>query len=94
MAKPAAKTRPGAAAAPRKALAPRKPAARGKLPAALPAGWAARLRGRGPSWLGVAMIVLSLLVILPIAAAVLGDIWAVILAALVGGFALGRATAR
>ena len=42
----------------------------------------------------VAMIVLSLLVILPIAAAVLGDIWAVILGALVGGFALGRATAR
>jgi hypothetical protein len=34
------------------------------------------------------------LVILPIAAAVLGDIWAVILGALVGGFALGRSTAR
>jgi len=55
--------------------------------------WRARIFG-GASWTGVAVIVLSFLVILPIAAAVLGDIWAVILAALVGGFALGRATAR
>lgn len=56
------------------------------------AGWRARLRA-GPSWVGVAVIVLAILVILPIVAAVVGEIWAVILAALVGGFALGRATA-
>ncbi|SHK09497.1 hypothetical protein SAMN02745194_04163 [Roseomonas rosea] len=60
--------------------------------AARAAGWRARLLG-GTSWTGVAVIVLTLLVILPIAAAVLGDIWAVIIGALVGGFALGRATA-
>jgi hypothetical protein len=51
-------------------------------------------RGRGPSWLAVAVIVLAVLVFLPVAAAVIGDIWALILAVLVGGFALGRATSR
>jgi hypothetical protein len=58
------------------------------------ASWRARLLGGGPSWVGVAVIVLAVLIILPIAAAVLGDIWAVIIGALIGGFALGRATAR
>ncbi|MBP0445602.1 hypothetical protein J8J14_12530 [Roseomonas sp. SSH11] len=72
-----------------KAASPRKGSRSG---AAGALGWRSRL-ARGPSWIGVALIVLAVLVILPIVAAVLGDIWAVILAALVGGFALGRATA-
>lgn len=86
--------KPGAT--PRKMPAPRKSSApRTKAAAAAPPGrWGARVWGGGPSWIGVAVIVLALLVILPIAAAVLGDIWAVILGALIGGFALGRATAR
>ncbi|WP_338661886.1 hypothetical protein VQH23_16850 [Pararoseomonas sp. SCSIO 73927] len=72
-----------------------KAAARPRAAAFPPAGggWLPRLFG-GASWLGVAVIVLSVLVLLPIAAAVLGDIWAVILGAVIGGFALGRATAR
>ncbi|MCR0984723.1 hypothetical protein [Roseomonas populi] len=94
-AKPPAGPKPARPRVPTKA--PAKPKAAGKpRTAAFPAargGWLARLFG-GASWLGVAVIVLSILVILPIAAAVLGDIWAVILAALIGGFALGRATAR
>jgi hypothetical protein len=79
-----------AGAAPRKA-APRKPAARGKggSRGMMRAAWIG-----GPSWLAVAVIVLVVLVVLPVAAAVLGDVWAVVLAALAGGFALGRATAR
>ena len=84
-------------AAPRKAAAPRKPAAprtRTAAPVQAPGGWLSRFRGRGPSWIGVAVIVLAILVILPVAAAVIGDIWAVILGVLVGGFALGRATSR
>ena len=76
-------------AAPRKAAAPR-----GAGKAAFKAGMAQRAWGGGPSWLAVAVIVLAALVLLPIAAAVLGDVWAVVLGALVGGFALGRATAR
>jgi hypothetical protein len=86
--KPAA---PGKTAAPRKSSAPR---ARSAAPPPPAGGWLSGFRGRGPSWLAVAVIVLAVLVILPVAAAVIGDIWAVILAVLVGGFALGRATSR
>jgi hypothetical protein len=89
--KPATKS-PGARPAPRKLPVNRRPAPGGK--GRLRQGLETRAWGGGPSWLGVAIIVLSVLVILPIAAAVLGDIWAVILGALIGGFALGRATAR
>ena len=93
---PAGKPSGKSGAGPRKMPAPRKSAGpRAKAGPAAPASrWAARVWGGGPSWVGVAVIVLALLVILPIAAAVLGDIWAVILGALIGGFALGRATAR
>jgi len=94
-AKPAASKPARAGAAPRKA-APRKAvggkAAGGK--GKIRQGLAARAWGGGPSWLGVVIIVLAVMVILPIAAAVVGDIWAVIIAALLGGFALGRSTAR
>jgi hypothetical protein len=79
-----------AGAAPRKAPPRRPPGGKGRIRQ----GLATRAWGGGPSWLGVVIIVLTVLVILPIAAAVLGDIWAVILGALVGGFALGRSTAR
>jgi hypothetical protein len=77
--------------APRKAST-RKPAARAK--GRISQKLVTRLWSGGPSWIGVLVIVVSVLVVLPIAAAVLGDIWAVILGALIGGFALGRATAR
>ncbi|MBI0534237.1 hypothetical protein D9599_01435 [Roseomonas sp. KE2513] len=77
-----------------KPAAPRKAAPRGAGKAAFKAGMAGRAWGGGPSWLAVIVIVLAALVILPIAAAVLGDVWAVVLGALIGGFALGRATAR
>ena len=77
-----------------KPAAPRKAAPRGSGKAAFKQGMARRVWGGGPSWLAVIVLVLTALVILPIAAAVLGDVWAVVLGALVGGFALGRATAR
>lgn len=93
MAKPPAKPEPRPAARPRAKAAPRPARApRGK--GAIRQGLTRRAWGGGPSWLGVALLVLAVLVILPIAAAVLGDVWAVILGALLGGFALGRATAR
>ncbi|MBP0493557.1 hypothetical protein [Roseomonas indoligenes] len=82
--KPARPRSPAKAKSAAKPRAAAFPVARG--------GWLSRLFG-GASWLGVAVIVLSVLVLLPIAAAVLGDIWAVIIGALIGGFALGRATA-
>ena len=95
---PAAARRPAAqgpkprakSAAPRKPRAPRGAGGKGTFQE----GMATPAWGGGPSWLGVAIIVLAALVLLPIAAAVLGDIWAVVLGALIGGFALGRATAR
>ena len=73
---------------------PRKPRAAGAAKGAFRKGMERSAWGGGPSWLAVAVLVLAVLVILPIAAAVLGDIWAVVVGALVGGFALGRATAR
>ncbi|MFC0384740.1 hypothetical protein [Muricoccus vinaceus] len=77
-------------AATRKPRAPRAASGRGTIQQ----GLARRAWGGGPSWLAVLVLVVAILVILPIAAAVLGEVWAVIIGALVGGFALGRATAR
>ena len=93
MAKTPTKPEPRPAARPRAKAAPRQARPpRGK--GAIRQGMARQAWGGGPSWLAVALLVLAVLVILPIAAAVLGDVWAVILGALLGGFALGRATAR
>lgn len=45
-------------------------------------------------WLAVAVIVVVLLVGIPLAVALVGDLGALLLLVGVGGFALGRATAR
>ncbi|WP_376089692.1 hypothetical protein ACE7GA_18445 [Roseomonas sp. CCTCC AB2023176] len=45
-------------------------------------------------WIAVLVILFAVLVGLPIIAAVFGEVWALILGATLGGFALGRATAR
>lgn len=45
-------------------------------------------------WLAVAVIVVVLLIGIPLAVALVGDLGALLLLVGVGGFALGRATAR
>ncbi len=44
-------------------------------------------------WIAIAVILFAVLVGLPVIAAVMGEIWAMLLGALLAGFALGRATA-
>ena len=64
----------------------RKPAARsGRAAPALPPAWR--------RWLWVGLIVLAVMVGLPVAHALFGELGAIMLGCLLAGFALGRATA-
>ncbi|WP_426958768.1 hypothetical protein [Muricoccus radiodurans] len=75
---------PGAKAAPRRAAGPPPEPSNDR-------GGAGIAWGR---WLAIGVIVLAVLVILPVIAAVVGEIWALLIGTLLGGFALGRATLR
>jgi len=82
--KPAAASRPARPAARRVAKPRGKPAGRVRL-------WLALLPRH---WLAVGVIVLVLIVGIPLAHAMVGDLGALLLLTGIGGFALGRATAK
>lgn len=84
---PAMPPRGGKSAAPRRRAAPRRPAARRS-------SWRFLAEFNWRRWMAVWICVAVLLIGIPLAHAMVGDLGALLLLVGVGGFALGRSTAK